>query len=63
MFLKQIFLAAQVVNPTCNQLSRHINCRSQQKPDIDPSYLGLQAPGKEMSGTDAQAAEVVVGEM
>lgn len=63
MFLKQIFLAVQVVDPTRNQLSRHMYCSFQQRLGIGPSYLGLPAPGKEMSGTDAQAAGVVIGEM
>lgn len=63
MLLKQIFLATQVVDPTGNQLSRHMYCSSQQWMDICPSYLGLPAPGKEMSGRDAQAAGVVTGEM
>lgn len=41
MFLKQILLAAEVVDPTYNQLDRHVHCSSQQRENVDPIGLCL----------------------
>lgn len=46
MFLKQISLAAQVVDPTYNQLDRHVRCSSQQRENVDPTSLYLWHQGK-----------------